>query len=129
MEFVFEILLQFFGELLLQLLFEAAAELGVHGLKETFKKAKNPVVATMGFILWGAIAGGISLLIMPKSTIHNLLYRQINVIVTPLVAGVTMMLIGHARSRKGETLVRLDRFGYAFVFALTMAIIRYIWAK
>ena len=129
MEFIFEIVLQFLGEVLLQLLFEALAELGLHGLGDTLKKPRNMALSTVGFLLWGAIAGAISLLILPKSPISDLTLRRINILATPLAAGALMMLIGRQRDKRGQTLVKLDRFGYAFAFALAMAIVRYIWAE
>ena len=39
-----------------------------------------------------------------------------------------MVLVGRVRQKKGQNLVRLDRFGYAFVFAFAMALVRFIWA-
>jgi len=129
MEFLFEILFQFAGEILLQVVFELLAEIGVHSLGEPFKRPRNAVLSTIGFIVWGAIAGGISLLILPKSPISNLALRQLNLLLAPLAAGGIMMLVGRRRDKKGQSLVKLDRFGYAFVFALAMAIVRYIWAE
>jgi uncharacterized SAM-binding protein YcdF (DUF218 family) len=129
MEFLFEILFQFLGEILLQVVFELLAELGVHSVGAPFKRPRNAVLSTIGFVLWGAIAGGISLLILPKSPISNAALRQLNLILTPLVAGGIMMLVGRRRDKKGQSLVKLDRFGYAFVFALAMAIVRYLWAE
>ena len=129
MEFIFEIVLQVLGELLLQIFFEFLAELGVRSLAEPFRVPRNPVLSTIGFVIWGAAAGGISLLILPRSLIYNLAYRRINVLVTPLVAGGIMMMIGRQRGKRGQRLVGLDRFGYAFLFALVMAVVRYIWAK
>ncbi len=126
MEFIFEILFQFLGEVLLQVGFELLFELGLHGLGDTFKKPRNPVLSTIGFILWGAMAGGISLLVFPTSPISNIAFRRANLIVTPLIAGGAMMLIGRLRDRKGSGLVKLDRFGYAFIFALSMAVTRYV---
>ncbi len=126
MEFVFEILFQFVGEILLQVSFEFLAELGLHSLGDTFKKPRNPALSTIGFILWGALAGGISLLVFPTSLVSNIAYRKANLVVTPLIAGVAMMLVGRLRDRKGGGLVKLDRFGYAFIFALSMAVIRYV---
>lgn len=38
-----------------------------------------------------------------------------------------MAVIGSLR-RRGQRLVRLDRFGYAYVFALMMELVRYRWA-
>jgi len=127
MEFLFEIVLQFVGEILIQLFAEVLAELGLHSLSDTFKRRRNPMLSTIGFILWGAVAGGISLLILPASPIRNPDLRVINLIVTPVAAGLVMTLIGRMRDRKGQDLVRLDRFGYAFIFAFAMALVRFIW--
>jgi hypothetical protein len=63
MEFLLEALFQIVGEFLLQVLFEAIAELGFYSLKETIKKSGNPLLSTIGFFLWGLLAGGISLLL------------------------------------------------------------------
>lgn len=129
MEFIFEIILQFLGEIVLQIVFEAFSELGFQSLADTFEKRRNPFLSTIGFTLWGALAGGISLLIMPRSFIANLELREANVLITPLAAGAAMALIGRWRDKKGQSRVGIDRFGYAFVFALSMAIIRFNWAR
>jgi hypothetical protein len=129
MEFLLEALLQFVGELVLQVLFEAAAELGFHSLKETFRRPGNPVLSAIGFFLWGLLAGGISLLLMPRSFIANPGLRVLNLVITPLAAGGIMMLIGKLRERRGQILVSLDRFGYAYIFAFAMAAVRYAFAK
>lgn len=128
MEFIFEIIFQFLGELLLQMIFETLFELGFRSLADTVKRPKNPVLSTIGFILWGAMAGAVSLLIFPASPIADPLLRKINLVVTPILAGALMAMIGRVRSKKGQTLVRLDRFGYAFVFALVMSMVRFVWA-
>jgi hypothetical protein len=128
MEFIFEVFLQFFGEILLQIFFEILLELGQHSLAHTVRKPRNPVLSTIGYVLWGAIAGGISLWLFPASVIRNPGLRILNLVVTPILIGGVMMLIGKIRGKKGQNLVKLDRFGYAFVFAFSMALIRFIWA-
>jgi hypothetical protein len=128
MEFLVEILFQFLGEMLLQLGVELLVEIGFHSMANTLEKPRNPVLSGIGFLLWGALAGGISLIVLPHSAITNPALRQANVLVTPLAVGTMMMLIGRLRGRRGQTLVRLDRFGYAFAFALAMALVRYLFA-
>lgn len=127
MEFVFEVLLQFGGEIVLQTLFEVLAELGMRSMADTLQKPRTPLFSTIGFILWGLIAGGISLLLFPTSPIANPTLRAINLFITPTTIAAIMMFIGWARTKKGQPLVSLDRFGYAFVFAFAMALVRYIW--
>jgi hypothetical protein len=128
MEFVFEVILQFVGEIIVQALFELIAELGFRSLADTFRRPKNPALSTIGFTLWGMAAGGISLWIFPRSHIHNPLFRELNLIVTPVALGFLMTLVGKIRLKKGQDLIRLDHFGYAFVFAFAMALIRFNFA-
>ena len=128
MEFLFEAVFQFFGELLLQAVFELLAELGFHSVRDTMKRPRNAVLSTVGFILLGAAAGGLSLLIFPHSPIADPDLRLANLFLTPVLVGGAMMLVGRVRQKKGQNLVRLDRFGYAFVFAFAMALVRFIWA-
>ena len=40
-----------------------------------------------------------------------------------------MRQIGKLRERRGQNLVKLDRFFYAFAFALAMALVRYFLTK
>lgn len=128
MEFIAEIILQFLGEMLLQVLVELFVELGFHSLADSLKRPRRPARSAIGFTLWGLIAGGISLLFFPTSPIEEPMLRAANLVVTPLAIGVAMMLIGKLRARKGQELVALDRFGYAFAFAFAMALVRFIWA-
>jgi hypothetical protein len=103
-------------------------ELGFHSLADTFRRPRSPALSTFGFMLWGLIAGGISLWIFPTSLIEDPMFRIMNLVATPIALGFAMTLIGKMRLRKGQNLVRLDQFGYAFVFAFAMAFVRYIWA-
>lgn len=129
MEFIFELVFQIAGEVLLQVAFELAAELGFHSIKATVQRPRNSLLSTIGFALLGAVAGGVSLLLFPQSPITNPGFRRINLVLTPLAAGGIMMLIGRLRDKRGSPVVKLDRFGYAFVFALAMALVRFVWAQ
>ena len=129
MELIFEVILQFFGEILLQIFLELLVELGLHSLADTVRKPRHPALSTMGFILWGAIAGGLSLWVFPASAIRSPNFRMLNLFITPILIGGVMMLIGKIRDKKGQDLVKLDRFGYAFIFAFTMSLVRFMWAS
>ena len=129
MEFIFEMMFQFLGEMLLQMLFEAIAELGFHGLKDTLRKPRNPALSIISFVIWGSLAGAVSLLIFPKLAITSIFFRKVNLIATPLAVGGIMAIIGQLRERRGTSLVRLDRCGYAFVFAFAMATVRFLGAR
>ena len=129
MEILFEIAFQFFGEIILQLLVELLAETGVRALSRSQREPLHPTLAILGYSIWGAIAGGISLLIFPHSPISDPFFRTANLFVTPIIVGFAMMLLGGLRRRRGEEIVRIDRFGYAFTFAFTMALMRFFLAS
>jgi hypothetical protein len=129
MEIIFETLFQFFAEMLLQAVFELLTEFGYRSLAKRLRRPRNPIYSIIGFIIFGAIAGGVSLLILPYSPIEDPTFRKINLIAMPILLGLLMMLVAKLRQKKGQDLVRIDRFGYAFVFALAMGLVRFIWAE
>lgn len=123
-----EFLLELLGELLIQIVVEFLVELGIHSIAEPLRKPPNPWLAAIGYALFGAIVGGLSLLVFP----HNLMpeaFRVVNVVLTPLAAGLAMMAMGTWRARRGDTRLRIDRFGYGYLFALAMALVRYRFAS
>lgn len=129
MEILLEMLWQVFGEILLQVLAEFLVELGLHCLADPMRKERHPIVSVIGFTLWGLGAGAASLFVLPHSAIANPDLRLANLLVTPVLAGLAMVLVGRVRARRGQDLIRLDRFGYAFLFAFSMALVRFVWAS
>jgi hypothetical protein len=79
---VLELILGFFGELLLQLVLEMLAELGLRSVRESFRPQPNPVLALIGYLLLGLIAGGLSLLLAPHFLIAQGL-RMLNLAFAP----------------------------------------------
>ena len=120
-----ELLLQFLGEVLIQ----GVMELGFRSLADVFGRRRNPLLSIIGCFLWGLIAGGISLLILPTAFINSSNLRVLNLLLTPVAVGVIMALLGRLRAKKSAPLVQLDHFGYAFTFAFAMALVRFVWAK
>ena len=129
MEAILEIILQFLGEVLLQIVIECLSEAGLHAFAEASEKPRNAFVSVLLYAIFGTIAGGLSLLFLPHSFITNLALREANVLITPLIAGAVMMLVGRWRDKKSQERFGIDRFGYAFVFAFSMALIRFNWAS
>ena|ERR1700761_1945845 len=128
MEFLFEALGQFLGELLLQLIGELLFELGMHALAEPFRRRPNPWLALLGYALFGAILGAASLLVFPRALVA-MRWRAANVIVTPLLSGAMLGVVGFWRRRRGSDVPPLDRFVFGLVFALVFAMVRYYFAK
>lgn len=134
MEVVLELLtwlLQMLAELLLQIVFEILTELGVRSVREPFRKPQplHPLLASIGYLIFGATAGGVSLWLFPEAFIDSEWLKLTNAVCTPLIAGALMAMLGAWRRRKDQELIRLDRFSYGFLFALAMTLVRFVWAK
>lgn len=124
MEFLIEIL----GELLLQGLAELLAEFGLRAFGEPFQKPRNPFFAAIGYATFGAIAGGLSLLVFSAHLVPVGPWRIVNLIATPLAVGAMMATLGAWRAKRGESVLRIDRFSYGALFAFTFALVRYYFA-
>jgi hypothetical protein len=135
MEIFLEIIFSFFGyllqfvlEILAQVAFEFLAEFGVRSLAEPFRRPKpaSPIMAAIGYLIYGAIAGALSLL-LPKMFVIAKSLRVANLVITPIACGLMMAWFGKFREQKGAETIRLDTFMYGYLFALSMAVVRYVW--
>jgi hypothetical protein len=124
-----ELLIEVLGEFMLQILGEALLELGFHALAEPFRKPPNPWLAALGFALFGAIAGGLSLLAFPAHLTPAGLARLANLVLTPFAAGLCMGAMGAWRAKRGDTVLRIDKFSYGYLLALTFALVRFQFAQ
>lgn len=128
MEILVEILaflLQAVLEIALQAAFELLAELGIRSVREPFRRGPvDPWLAGLGYALFGAVAGGVSLLVFPELFVHSSTARWLNLFLTPLCAGLTMAFIGARLRRRGKATIRIESFFYGFVFAFAMAAVR-----
>jgi len=124
-EFFFELLLEFIGQIVTEIL----CELGLHAMKEPFRRPPNPWFAGIGYALFGALTGIASLFIFPHHMVTLAALRWVNVIVTPLATGAVMAMLGAQRARHGQPVLRIDRFWYSYLFALVLVIVRFAWAN
>jgi hypothetical protein len=125
MEIIFELLLEF----LLQLIVEVAAEFGLHAVTAPFRRESNPFFAALGYAIFGAALGACSLWLFPKHMVHSPVIRIANLIVTPMVVGLCMAWLGSWRSQRGGALLRIDKFWCGALFALAFAAVRFKWAQ
>jgi sterol desaturase/sphingolipid hydroxylase (fatty acid hydroxylase superfamily) len=133
-EIVFQVLgwiLQFLGELLLQVAFEAIAEVFGHAVKEPFRRPRpvQPWLAAIGYLIFGATAGGLTMWLFPDLFIKARWLRVANLLLTPIAAGLIMEAIGSWRERRDKEVLRLESFSYGFCFAFAMALVRYAFGK
>ena len=124
-----EILFELFGEFILQVFGEALLELGLHSLAEPFKKEPNIWLASMGYALFGTIAGGLSLLVLSHHFTPAGPLRLINLFLTPVAVGLCMSAMGVWRARRNEPVFLLNKFLYGFIFAAAVAAVRFRFAQ
>jgi len=112
-----------FLEMFLELFFEAAFEFAAEfigaiiwrGVAAVFDTSefKNPLVAGIGYMFLGGVAGGLSLLLFPHPLVHPSRVPGLSVVISPVLAG----------------LVQIESFGYGFAFAFGMAVVRFFFTK
>ena len=122
-----ELAFQIIGEFLLQAVIEILVELGFHSVREPFKRSVNPRVALVGYAIFGAAVGGLSLFILPEHLTPES-WRTANLVFTPVAVGLLMAAFGALRLRRGQPLLHIDRFTFGYVFALSLALVRYWFA-
>ena len=129
MEVIFEFLFSFVGEFLIQILGELFFEVGLHSIAEPFRKKPNPWLAAVGYFLFGAVLGGLSLLVFPDYLVASKQLRVANAALSPIAAGVSMAAMGAWRARRGQAVLRIDKFSYGYLFALGMGLVRFWFAS
>lgn len=122
-----EFIIELIGEFVLQVIGEALVEIGFHALAAPFRRPPNPWLAGIGYALLGATLGGISLLAFPDNLVPGA-WRVANLVATPIAVGAVMALLGAWRARRGQQVLRIDRFAYGYLFALFIALVRFCFA-
>ncbi|MBP8288039.1 MAG: hypothetical protein KAX57_14515 [Rhodoferax sp.] len=122
-----ELLLEVVGEFLIQVVVETLIQLGFHSLAAPFKRTPNPWMAAAGYTMFGAIFGGISLYAFPTNLAPPS-WRVINLVITPVAVGVIVALLGKRRVKRGQPTLRIDRFSYGYLFALSLGLVRFQFA-
>jgi hypothetical protein len=133
MELLAEILLwigQLVLEVLLQLVFEILAELGLWAVKKTIRLAGpvRPVRGSIGYIFLGGALGGVSLVFFPHKFAVPMWLQIANIAVSPTIVGFAMVGVGRWRAQRGQQEILLHRFWFGFAFALVFALVRFRFA-
>ena len=123
-EVLVELLFEIFGEVLLQILLQALVEMGLHMFASKLRKP-NPWLAAVGYAMLGGLVGIISLWLHPQHYTPAGWLRVLNLVATPILAGLVMMALGWWRRRRGDTAIGLDRFWYGYLFALAVGVVRF----
>jgi VIT1/CCC1 family predicted Fe2+/Mn2+ transporter len=127
-EAALEILLELLLELIFQVCGELLAELGLRSLAQPFQRQPNVWLAALGYLLLGGVVGALSVWLLPQHFTGEGWPRLANLVITPVLAGLAMAALGFWRARRGDVLLRIDRFACGYLFALAVAVVRYNFA-
>ena len=128
---LFAALLEVFAETLLLMVMEALAEVGIHLArgKVAHPASRSQWRLMLGYPLLGALAGALSLWVFPHSLAHGAHGRLAALLLSPLLAALSTVALGTWRARRGQSPVAIDRMAYAYLFALGLAVVRYIGTR
>jgi peptidoglycan/LPS O-acetylase OafA/YrhL len=125
-----EEILVFFLELILELFGEVLLEGGLAALKDLFdRENRAPQLATFGYLLLGALVGGLFVWGYPQRLTPPSAYRGISLAVAPFAGGAVMEAWGALRRSRGHETTQLATWygGAAFLFGL--ALVRFLLVK
>lgn len=123
-----EILFELVGELIVQIIAEVLAEFGLHSLAAPFRRKANPWLTAAGYVLLGIAGGALSLLVVANQITPDGIARLANLAIAPLLAGFGMVMLGRWRAKRGDPRLGIDRFLYGYLFALSFALVRFVFA-
>jgi hypothetical protein len=122
LEFLLQLLLEVFGEVLL--------ELGIGVFKSVFERQnREPVIAAVGYLLLGAVLGALSLWILPERLLRPAQIPGLSLVIAPLAGGVAMHLWGKYRRSHGHSTTNLATFHCGAALLFSYALVRFLWAN
>lgn len=124
---IFEIL----AEALMEILLGVAADLLSRATRRFFVSSRRigRALTTLIFAVLGVAAGFLSVAIFPHPLVHPSHFHGVSLLISPVVTGLAMGLVGRTIQRRGRMPVRIESFSYGFVFALAIAIVRFFLVK
>ena len=122
-----------------EVLFEAFIEIVCEGLtslltrriSKLFKSISdvNPIATTFALGMLGALVGFLSVVVYPHPLVHPSRLHGVSVIASPLITGFVMAQLGRLLRNHGRKVVPIESFGYGFMFALAMALVRFFMLR
>jgi len=126
-----EIFLEIFAEAVFQFAAEFIGTLILRGIAGEVDRSefKNPLLGSIGYVFLGGVTGGLSLLFFPHRLFHPSRIPGLSVVISPVLAGGGMWMVGTALRKRNKKAMQIESFGYGFAFALGMAMARFLFAK
>jgi len=86
-------------------------------------------LSSIGFLLFGALLGGLGLLVFSAHFIAAERLRVLNLAFTPIAVGGCMAAIGPWRAKRGDPVLHIDCFAYGSLFALSFGVMIFFFAQ
>lgn len=124
-------IVEILAEVLFQVAIEAIIGLITRAIQRLFSETNDvsPIVAAIGYLLLGFLAGALSLLLIPHRLVPPSRIHGISLVVSPLITGMFMSQVGSLLRSKGKRTVQIESFAYGFTFALGVAIVRFAYLR
>ena len=126
-----EVLIELLGQLILELVVQGGFEFGVRGILAVFGKDDSsdaPWLASVGYCIFGAVAGFISIWLIPMHVLNSHSMQLLNLTISPALLGLVFRTLGRQNEKRGRKRRRSDRFLFGFAFAMAMGLTRYFFA-
>jgi hypothetical protein len=130
MEVILEIIFGFIGELILEVFGEVLIEVGFHGTAEKLSnRSGNRLLIGAVYAGFGALLGFLSLYLFPKMVFAGPAIPVLYFVFSPIVAGLSLTTVSWIINRgiRPVTWFELDKFGFGVVFALGYALSRLLF--
>jgi hypothetical protein len=121
MEELLVIIIQFFIEVIVQVIFELPFDL--FKSKTSEKTEKNFIIAIL-YVFAGVVVGCISLWVFPNSLIQNSWLRCVNLIVAPLIS----YSLSKRLSKNKENVNPIIQARFAFLFTFSLVAVRLVYS-
>jgi hypothetical protein len=130
---------EFLFDLIVGLILEFGIELGgavlldlvMRVIAKVFDSSRfqNAFLAFFAYLFFGVAMGAFSLLLFPHHLFHPSRFHGLSLIISPVITGLAMWLLGTELLEKGKQITRIESFGYAAVFAFGMALMRFLFTR
>jgi hypothetical protein len=125
------VLFEIFAEVILEVISGMLTSSLEHAGRKLMPTPKYPGRAFTLFLfaVFGISMGLVSVAIFPHPLVHPSRFHGISLLVCPLITGGVMFAAGRLEQRFGRKPTQIETFWIGFVFALAMAITRFLLVR
>ncbi len=126
MEEVLIVILQFLGEVILEVL--ASSPLEFFSNSQAEANSDSRVSSCIKWFAGGALLGGLSLLVLHNSMISLPILRLANLLLAPILSGLVSKGIASYRAQRDPAFIPHTNFWQAYWFTFGLVVIRFMYA-